>query len=59
LVVGISLAPRIDVFAVSIKEDGVVIIAVVDGVAMLGRRQGFQVYLGHDPTLSQYAIGGA
>ena len=52
VVVGISLAPRIDVFAVPIKQDGVVIITVVDGVAMLGRRQGFQIYLGHDPDAS-------
>jgi hypothetical protein len=40
------------VFAVSIKQDGVVIITIVDGVAMLGRRQGFQIYLGHDPDAS-------
>ena len=53
VVVGISLTPGVDVLPVPVKQHRVVIITVVDGVPMLGRRQGFQVYLGHDPTLSQ------
>jgi hypothetical protein len=54
VVVRISLAPGVDIIALPVKQNRIVIIViivVINGVPMLGRRKGFQVYLCHDPTL--------
>lgn len=43
VVVWVSLAPRLDVIAVLIEQDRIVVIPIVDGVAVFGRRKGFQI----------------
>ena len=41
VVVGVALAPRLDIVALPIQQDRVVVVLVVDGVAVFGSRKGF------------------
>ena len=46
LVIGVVLAPGLDGIAVAVEQHGVVVVLVVDGVAVVGRRQGFKIDVG-------------
>ena len=45
-VVRVALAPRLDGVAVAVEQDRVVVVLVVDGVPVLGRRQRFKINFG-------------
>jgi hypothetical protein len=47
VLVGVALAPRVDVVAVPVQQDRVVVVLVVDGVAVFVGGKGVQIYLCH------------
>lgn len=51
--VRMSFALRLDVVAILIEQDRIVVILVIDGAPVFGGRKGFQIYLSHGLTLSE------
>src|ERR1700742_2461149 len=48
----VPLAPGIDVIAVAVQQNRIVVIPVVDGVTVVGSGQIVEIYLCHDRELS-------
>jgi hypothetical protein len=52
VVIWVSLAPRLDIIAIPIKQHRIVVILIVDRVPVFGRRKGFQIYFRHKSALT-------